>query len=361
MASGRCWGGVRVNDHQFLVMGQCSGRAAGYLMCEYYDNRTQKWEDLPICLPLRQIVGDRVFVTGGFWDISFSTNFGVASVDDTIYVMGGWDFTFSGRSQSDLIAIEVSNGDLSTLASSRTNWKRLAPMNYPRAFFACVSHSKFIYVFGGSAFASLERIPEIPEVYDTETNEWTTLPNMPGGARHSCAAGVVGDKIYIVGGRDENDTAMASTLVFDTCTHQWERTCSNEDNYTDDDASETSSILSAGVIVPPVPDMNTKRSRLSVVVVDEFVFAIGGRDENNDVLSSIEVLDTHSNSWTYAQASMKNGRADPVVGFCFEGYHQQVYCGGRDLQWRCNAANQCRLDKGALGYYSKTHSSSSIW
>lgn len=316
MTSGRCWGGVCVNDHQFLVIGQSSGRPAGYARCEYYDTHTEKWKDLPIYLPLRQVLGDRVSVMGGSWDFYFSTNFGVASLRNQLFVMGGCDSSLSGRSQSDLISIDIPDGDLSNITS--TDWQKLAPMKYPRKFFACVSHSKHIYVFGGANYVGMlngdpDR-PEAPERYDTETNEWTTLPTMPGGRRTACAAAVVGNKIYVVGGWNDSET-LASVIVFDTSKQQWE---SLDDDGSGREEGLDSIESSTRDLYKIVPDMKTKRYKMVVEAVDNFLFVIGGMDEEDNELFSIEVLNTETNSWKCATSRIDHGRYNPVIGFLKE-------------------------------------------
>ena len=51
------------------------------------------------------------------------------------------------------------------------------------------------------------------------------LPAIPGSPScEGCAAGVVGNKIYVVGrGEDNNDDIkLASTIIFDTSVESWE-------------------------------------------------------------------------------------------------------------------------------------------
>lgn len=59
--------------------------------------------------------------------------------------------------------------------------------------------------------------------YNTLTDEWTTLPNLPTGRNH-LAAGAIGGKVYVVGGRIQAGftSVMTNILeVFDPATGQW--------------------------------------------------------------------------------------------------------------------------------------------
>ena len=99
---------------------------------------------------------------------------------------------------------------------------------------------------------------------------------MPGGARKGCGAGVVSNKIYVIGGQNSDFHELGHTLVFDITKQQWESSPRPNDM----------------TIVPP---MNTKRFGFSVVVVDHFVVAVGGGNDDDTELLTIEVLDTQRN------------------------------------------------------------------
>ena len=272
-------GAVCVNHHQFLVIGGSSDfdHYGSHLnSCEYYDAKTEQWIRLKINLPTAR------------------SGFGVASVDNQIFLMGGMNDSESCMSQ--MISIAVPGDDLSTI-SENLEWETLAPMETARSLFACAVHSKYIYVIGG--VDSNKATTDTAERYNTKTKKWTRLPNMPG-KRFGCAAGVVGNKIYVVGGEDMNDNELSSTYIFDINTGQWES--SNPIGYDD--------LTTAGV-----PDMKEKRGMLSVVVVDHFVLAIGGGDEDGNLLNSIEVLDTQRNVWSNAQSSMIHGSCYQAAGY----------------------------------------------
>ena len=260
---------VRVNDHQFLMIG---GYDKDELLstCEYYDANTAVWKDFPAIPNGRHasgaaMVGNKVYIVGGFK--APSTSYG------------------SPKATHELFSIDVS-GNEHDLSSEK--WVPLAPMSRARRSFACVSHSKYIYVFGGCD-ASGNAI-DTAERYNTETDEWTELPAMPE-KRCWCAAGCVGDKIYIFGGDDNKKKINGKTLVYNT-------TGGNE-------PWESSTDL----------DMMTPRSRLTVVVKDHFILAIGGESSNPNKDLSIEVLDTRLNAWYRTRTPKTSCRTLLAAGF----------------------------------------------
>ena len=120
---------------------------------------------------------------------------------------------------------------------------------------------------------------------------------MPNGSRTDCAAGVVGNKIYVIGGYNREydstpgmDFSMSSTIVYDTTTEKWEPKPSAH----------------------AVPDMKKGRFNFLVVVVDDrFVVAMGGIGSKGDNWETIDVLDTERNTWYPAKSP---GHSDYIMG-----------------------------------------------
>ena len=314
MASDReCHLGLCVNDHQFLVI---EDNASEIAWCEYYDTRTRAWRDLPIIADLVSAMAESVYNLR-YW-------FGIARVKNRIFLMNTHP-----NQDPDFRSINVPDCDLSKVKSG--DWKKLVPMKYARFDYACVSHSNHIYVFGGHDFKDWNPPFIAPERYDTETNKWTTLPNMPGGDRCACVAAVVGDKIYVVGGQSKTDI-YSSVLVFDTAKQQWEPS-SIDNNKNSSVGFESSTSNTAPIIVP---DMNTLRFGMAVTAVDKFLIVIGGDPE----VLPIEVLDTWTNSWNRAKSKIDHGRLKPVIGFLKET-NEIILAGGStvgaDAQPQTNA------------------------
>jgi N-acetylneuraminic acid mutarotase len=112
---------------------------------------------------------------------------------------------------------------------SKDNWTTVAPipiaLNHPNA---AVVNDK-IYVLGGLASAGgIWSASNMSAVYDPVTNKWTTLPPFPAGrAVGAAAVGVDGTTIYLAGGLLNtilsNDTEETTTMVtsFDTVSNIW--------------------------------------------------------------------------------------------------------------------------------------------
>ena len=91
------------------------------------------------------------------------------------------------------------------------SWKALAPLPTKRGSANAVLHNGKVYVIGGAGLhpGSMETSlhPARPhrslgtnEVYDLAANTWETRQSMPT-ARNHAAAGIVNNKIYVIGGR----------------------------------------------------------------------------------------------------------------------------------------------------------------
>lgn len=137
-----------------------------------------------------------------------------AAANGKVYIIGG-QTTASG----DLIQA----GYLDTVFEYdpvTTRWSPRAPMPTKRSAGATAVIGDKIYVAGG-------RPPRGNDfaVYDTRENKWTTLPNMPTARNHIAAAAING-KIYVVGGRFGGGFSSEVTDIleaFDPVTATWER------------------------------------------------------------------------------------------------------------------------------------------
>jgi len=115
-------------------------------------------------------------------------------------------------------------------------WKALAPLPTKRGSANAVVHNGKVYVIGGAGLhpgsketalhpARPHRALATNEVYDPATNTWETRQSMPT-ARNHAAAGIVGGKVYIIGGRVGNAfiTRASNTGIveeYDPATDQW--------------------------------------------------------------------------------------------------------------------------------------------
>jgi len=81
-----------------------------------------------------------------------------------------------------------------------------------------------IYIYGGEEVPRVAYDPHI-QVYDLDNNTWTELNQVHGEVPHSRlahAAAVVGDVLYIIGGRFDNND-VDDVWTFNTKTHTWRR------------------------------------------------------------------------------------------------------------------------------------------
>lgn len=109
----------------------------------------------------------------------------------------------------------------SAAPDERTRWQELPALPEPRAAFAVASLSDQIYVIGGEnqdgVLGSVVR-------YDVGFEAWTSLSSKPTPVTDARAV-VLGEKIYVAGGRRSNDPAdvIATFERYDPRTESWEQ------------------------------------------------------------------------------------------------------------------------------------------
>jgi N-acetylneuraminic acid mutarotase len=114
--------------------------------------------------------------------------FGIAVVDEKIYAIGGL----------------TSDGTLSTNEAydpATNTWETKNPMPTPRYYFAVAVYDNKIYTFGGLTDLPLQNntYVGVTEVYDPATDSWETKTSMPTNRSALCAS-VVDGKIILTGG-----------------------------------------------------------------------------------------------------------------------------------------------------------------
>ena len=155
-------------------------------------------------------------------------------------------------------------------------WKTL-PQSMRSKRSACVSAvaNGRLFVFGGVSHRdSTYDVLSSAEVYNPRTGMWEDIPPM-SKKRHGCAAAVVNEHIYIIGGcgavRDGREDALPLTVVYDVRNSKWST-------------------------VPA--SMSTPRSHMSATAIEEKIYVVGGLDDDCVVLSSVECYDTRTKGWT---------------------------------------------------------------
>ncbi len=136
-------------------------------------------------------------------------------VDGKLYVGGGND----------------GNGTVATMEMFDPNtgeWTSKKPMPTHRGLAACVVINDNIFVIGGIQLSLTNRTLvglNIVEVYDTKNDTWTQLENMPT-KRFGFSAKVVNGKIFVFGGASTGDL-YASIEVYDPQTNIWTTNSNN--------------------------------------------------------------------------------------------------------------------------------------
>ena len=111
---------------------------------------------------------------------------------------------------------ETPNPYLSELYQQR--WQELASMSVPRAGLAAASYSNGIYAIAGQ---TSEGPTNLVERYDPQTNTWTKLADKPTAVSEVSAV-VLGEKIYVPGGKLANGQVTNRMEVFDPRKGSWE-------------------------------------------------------------------------------------------------------------------------------------------
>jgi kelch-like protein 1/4/5 len=100
-------------------------------------------------------------------------------------------------------------------------WSPVAPLLNGRSDLAAVAHGGKIFVFGGcTGPASAPIVTGEVDMYDPQTNTWTTLPSTMTTPRASLVAGHSGDNVYAIGGTNGVSASNANE-VYDAAHNTW--------------------------------------------------------------------------------------------------------------------------------------------
>ena len=237
-----------------------------------------KYRYLPWVFTLLLVVASSSFA-GGWEQITELPTWRIgadaAAVNGKIYLIGGFDFheNLGGRAPA-LSTVDVYD--------TRTNtWHTVANMPTPRVAARTAVFSNEIYTFGGydrkgprGAFRYKKNV----EMYDTGTDAWVKKRDMPT-LRNGFMPAVVDGKIYVIGGsvhdkKLNRDVATGLVEVYDPLTDKWEKRA----------------------------DMPTERGRTDVVVVDGKIYVLGGYNWQwgplvDKFVTSIEEYNPKTDQW----------------------------------------------------------------
>jgi Kelch motif len=232
--------------------------------------------------------------------LTIRSDFGIAVYNNKIYCIGGMTGFDGDTGFNATGATEVYDPTTDT-------WETKAPMPTPRFNLRATVANNKIYLIGGTKQDPPEnitiphrlnwgqQISDAVEVYDPETDTWTTKASIPN-AVHSYASATIGNKIYII--------SSTSTWKYDT----------ERDNWSQGASPPTLSVqagdATSGVFAPPRiyifgentthiydPSTNgwtlgafmpTNRNGPAVAVLDDKFYVIGGwREEPITYLSMV--------------------------------------------------------------------------
>lgn len=207
----------------------------------------------------------------------------LAELNGKIYVMGGFKYPDSGKPAWQPI------DNAWEYDPAKDTWKALAPLPTKRGSLNAVVQGGKIYVIGGAGVypgsKAVDIHPARPhlvlgtnEVYDPATNTWETRRPMPT-ARNHAAAGMVNNKIYVIGGRVGSGfiTVGSNTDIveeYDPATDQW------------------------GALKAAMP---TPRSSVAWGIYKGKIYVAGGEIHNARMLGAyraVEAFDPATNTWT---------------------------------------------------------------
>lgn len=227
-----------------------------------------------------------------------------ASLDDLVYVMGG--FTNDGRITS---TVEVYN-------TTNNLWNATSsPLPVPLHHTSSSVHDGKIYVIGG--YTGDWNPSNLLFIYDPKINNWTIGPSMPT-ARGSPVSSFVGDVLYVIGG-DKHDQSLSTVEAYNTINGTWtslspmptarHHAASGvvDGNIYVIGGRIATSLVNVDVVerYNPILDkwdsdlssMPSKRSGIAATTVNGLIYVLGG-EQNQGTFNRNEVYNSTNNVWT---------------------------------------------------------------
>ena len=169
----------------------------------------------------------------GLIENHFLKGFAMASIGDSIYIIGGRqcrkERIHSSVESNDFLEVnrEVRSSVLRYDVGT-DKWSTCATLYTPRYDFACTVCDNKIYVAGGQSTLVGARGVSSTEMYNPSLDEWTQLPNM-NTLRYKCVGVTWRGKIHVVGGFVESTdypmvryTDRTSTEVYNEQSGKWD-------------------------------------------------------------------------------------------------------------------------------------------
>lgn len=261
-------------------------------IAEYYNFQQGRWQQVADIPTSRYgaglaVLNNRAYVVGGSnnksvyvydpatnsWSQSVSMGthrrfHGVTVLDDCIYAVGGLD--------SDSYALAtVEKYDNRQVATPQ--WTQVASMKTRRCGVGVGVLNGVLYAVGGRD--SRQKLSSV-ECYNPTTDHWENVPSM-NVCRWGVGVGVLAGELYAVGGQDDTKTDLKCVEAYCPQTGTWRR----------------------------VSDMATPRLYAGVITYHGRLYVVGGSR-----LTSVEVYDPQTDTWTMLAAEMTVKRATACVG-----------------------------------------------
>jgi len=210
-------------------------------------------------------------------------------------------------------------------ATPASTWIPLTPLpGGPRQEIGVTALDGRVYVIGGFGGA------DVVEVYDTSTNQWDRVADLPSGRNHIGTA-ALGGLVYVVGGFVGNGFTPASEVFrYDPGEDEWSTVAALPQPrgalalveldgrlYASGGSGPVESVSDhaaydpdANMWTPLAPLPSPARNHLAAVALDGFVYVVGGRRDGGGNINSAQLdrYDPDTNSWE-PLASMPTARS----------------------------------------------------
>ncbi len=170
-----------------------------------------------------------------------------------------------------------------------TGYRRYIPpylMQEPRCFRGAEVFGSKVFIFGGRRSADNTNCLDSVISLDLEEMKMKQLASLPYPVSEMATARW-GDNVVLIGGADQNGKPLATVVIYNVKTERWH-------------------------ILPP---MNEKRKACSAVVIQDMIFVMGGRTQNNTCLRSVECFTFTHYSWQYFPAMITARERAVAVAF----------------------------------------------
>ncbi len=236
-------------------------------------------------MDMQPVIADASMIdawTTGAHAPSKRTEVAAAAVDGKIYVVGG----FSKPSFKNALDYAISRA-VEVYDPESNTWTTTTPLPEGRHHAGIAVLNGALYVIGGFTKSLLSVWKAVPTVYQysPDTATWRELPQMPT-ARGALGVTVYQDRLYAIGGYDgERNTAVVE--VFNPQSNNWSSAAS----------------------------MPTPRDHLAVTTVGSRIYAIGGRPNLNyrQNMGIVEEYDPGTDQWQ-SRAKLPTARSGIAVG-----------------------------------------------